>query len=137
MIDQFFQRLAEKIHGVMLPQLKQLISELMTNNIFEKMSTEELQIGCIKIALEALALIIVITISRKLCAKPRKSARKTTAKQSQTGKNFKPKEWSPTGWVWNEVEGIWEAPDYIIKESNERWQYDRSKGIWIDLSKEK
>ena len=100
------------------------------------MSPEELQIGCIKIALEAIAIAIAIKISQKIYTKPKQATKKARQNQAKTTGKFKPKKWSPEGWVWNEEECLWEPPDYIIKESNERWRYDKSKGIWIDLNKE-
>ena len=44
--------------------------------------------------------------------------------------------WYPTGWTYNDKTGKWDPPDYIKKESKDKWRWDASKGIWIDQEKE-
>lgn len=44
--------------------------------------------------------------------------------------------WYPTGWTYNDKTGKWEPPDYIRKESKDKWRWDTKKGIWIDQEKE-
>lgn len=43
---------------------------------------------------------------------------------------------APSGWHWNEIECIWEPPDIVDKDTNERWRWDNTRGIWVNLSKE-
>ena len=47
------------------------------------------------------------------------------------------KQWSPTGWYFDESKGEWVAPDYIQQEAKTRWEWDDKKRIWIDKSKKK
>ena len=44
--------------------------------------------------------------------------------------------WYPTGWTYNEDTKLWEPPDYVCKESSEKWKWDPEKRIWIDKEKE-
>lgn len=44
--------------------------------------------------------------------------------------------WYPTGWTLDKDTGLWEAPDYVSLESDERWKWDPEKRIWIDKEKE-
>lgn len=46
-------------------------------------------------------------------------------------------EWSPTGWVYDRDTKKWDPPDYLSKESDEKWRWNEEKGIWIDTQKEK
>ena len=32
--------------------------------------------------------------------------------------------WYSTGWTYNEDTGLWDPPDFVVKESNDRWQWD-------------
>ena len=45
-------------------------------------------------------------------------------------------EWSPTGWIYDKEKETWMPPDYLQKESAERWEWDESKKIWIDRKKQ-
>ena len=45
--------------------------------------------------------------------------------------------WYPTGWTYNEKTELWEPPDYLKKETSEKWKWDPEKRIWIDKEKEK
>lgn len=135
MIDQAYQKIAEQIHYVLLPGISKAFSDALHSNVFLQMNPDELQITCIKLALEALSLTILIWITRIIRSGSRKR-RPPKPKAKQVPKVKMERKWTTTGWVWNEKECIWEPPDYIIKESNERWKYDKTKGIWIDLNKE-
>ena len=42
----------------------------------------------------------------------------------------------PTGWTYNDKTGKWDPPDYLRKESKDKWRWDANKGIWIDQEKE-
>ena len=44
--------------------------------------------------------------------------------------------WYPTGWTYNERTKLWDPPDYIQKESAEKWEWDPEKKIWIDKDRE-
>ena len=44
--------------------------------------------------------------------------------------------WYPTGWTYNDKTKLWEPPDYLSKESSEKWRWDPDKRIWIDKEKE-
>lgn len=44
--------------------------------------------------------------------------------------------WYPTGWTYNDKTGKWDPPDYLRKESKDKWRWDANKGIWIDQEKE-
>ena len=44
--------------------------------------------------------------------------------------------WYPTGWTYNDKTGKWDPPDYLSKESKDKWRWDTNKGIWIDQKKE-
>ena len=43
--------------------------------------------------------------------------------------------WYPTGWTFNEETQLWEPPDYIKKESDQKWEWDQKERIWIDKEK--
>lgn len=59
----------------------------------------------------------------------REQRRKTPAAENE-------RTWYPTGWTLDTDTGIWEPPDYISLESDERWRWDPEKRIWIDKQKE-
>lgn len=44
--------------------------------------------------------------------------------------------WSPTGWVYDRDTMKWDPPEYLEKESREKWRWDDEKRIWIDKDKE-
>ena len=44
--------------------------------------------------------------------------------------------WYPTGWTFNEKTKLWDPPDFVSKESSEKWRWDEEKKIWIDKEKE-
>lgn len=45
--------------------------------------------------------------------------------------------WYPSGWTYNEDTQLWEPPDYIRNESNDKWKWDPEKKIWIDTEKQR
>lgn len=108
MIDFRLTEIAEWIYNDFIPVIGGFFENLFSDSIFASMTTEEIQIGCIKVALEALALMIKIgtSIARK------KHSKKTVV----TGKGFQPKKWSPTGWYWDEDKGVWVPPDFVSEE---------------------
>lgn len=55
-----------------------------------------------------------------------------TNHQNKNGKFY-----SPTGWTFNEETKLWEPPDYLIKQSKEKWEWDEEKRIWIDKEKDR
>lgn len=107
MIDQFFQSIAEQIHGVLLPGINRAISNAIFNSTIQEMSTDEIQIACIKLALKALALVFIIWIGRilrsSLSAKKREKKIKTKIHE---------KLWTPDGWYWDDKKGKWVGPDF-------------------------
>lgn len=133
----WLERIAEKaatwIIMEAVPAVKAFFHEYFSNTIFHTMTTEELQIYFLKIAIQAIILILILGIRPK----NKKSNKKATKRNTKTARYEPKQKWSPTGWYWNEKEGLWEPPDYIIKESHERWRYDKVRGIWIDLNEEK
>ena len=44
-------------------------------------------------------------------------------------------EWSPTGWVYDKEKESWIPPDYLTKESAEKWEWNDEKRIWVDKNK--
>lgn len=38
-------------------------------------------------------------------------------------KQFKEKQWYPTGWYFDDDTGLWTAPDYINNDPNTKWTY--------------
>lgn len=44
--------------------------------------------------------------------------------------------WYPTGWIFNEETQLWEPPDYLSKQTKQKWRWDDEKKIWIDTEKE-
>ncbi len=131
--DQIFERLANWIINTAIPAVKAFSADYFSNTIFHTMTTEELQIYFLKIALEAICIAILIKIGSSSSRKRKKMKKSKPIKRAATPSQ----KWSPTGWYWNEKEGLWEPPDYIVKESHERWRYDKVRGIWIDLNEEK
>ena len=134
----WLEKIAEKVATWIImdavPAVKDFFREYFGNTIFHTMSTEELQIFFLKIAIQAIVLAIILGIQP---ISKRKKKRNTNANIRKKSKSEPKQKWSPTGWYWNEKEGLWEPPDYIIKESHERWRYDQTRGIWIDLNEEK
>lgn len=114
MIDQAFQTVAEQIHGVLLPGINQAISDVLHNNVLQHMSTDQLQIACIKIALQALTLIALIWIGRNI-----HKMLSTNRKNRRQKKNKKPevpqKRWTSDGWYWDDKKGKWIGPDFQNK----------------------
>ena len=107
MIDQFFQRIAEDIQKQLSPEIGQFLIDLFQNNIFQKMTPEDLQVNIIKIFLEALAVVLLICISGK-------TGKKTKQKKEtkNTHKAFKPKKWRTDGSYFDESKQQWINPDY-------------------------
>lgn len=64
------------------------------------------------------------------------SKQKTNDKNSYKRNKGKGVKWYPTGWTYNEKTQLWEPPDYLHKESAEKWRWDPDKRIWIDKEKE-
>lgn len=133
-LDQVSAKIANWIVLVAAPAVKAFFNEYFSNTIFHNMTTEELQIYFLKIAIQAIILALILGIRPKFKSKKKN---KTVVNRNSKKARYEPKQkWSPTGWYWNEKEGLWEPPDYIVKESNERWRYDKVRGIWIDLNEE-
>lgn len=44
--------------------------------------------------------------------------------------------WYPSGWTLNQETGMWELPDYLSRQSKNRWKWDEEKRIWIDKTKQ-
>ena len=65
-----------------------------------------------------------------------KSKPKTNDKNSYQGNKEKGIKWYPSGWTYSEKTQLWEPPDYLQKESAEKWSWDPDKRIWIDKEKE-
>lgn len=42
---------------------------------------------------------------------------------------------SPTGWYFDKERGEWIAPDYLVKEAKNRWEWDDKKKIWKEKNK--
>lgn len=59
------------------------------------------------------------------------------AKREQIIYEAKHGQWSPTGWVYDRDTCKWDPPEYLIKESEEKWKWDDEKKIWIDLEKKR
>ena len=38
-------------------------------------------------------------------------------------KQFKEKQWYPTGWYFDDETGLWTAPDYINNDPNTQWKF--------------
>lgn len=133
-LDKVSAKIANWIVLEAIPAVKAFFNEYFSNTIFHTMTTEELQIYFLKIAIQAIILILILGIRPK---KSKKSSKKIVNRKPKTAKSGPKQKWTPTGWYWNEKEGLWEPPDYIVKESHERWRYDKVRGIWIDLNEEK
>ena len=58
-----------------------------------------------------------------------------THNQSYRGNPSNNTQWYPTGWTYNEETQLWEPPDYVKKESDQKWDWDQKKRIWIDKEK--
>lgn len=61
---------------------------------------------------------------------------KTKDSNIYQGNRKKGTKWYPSGWTYNEETSLWEPPDYLAKESSEKWRWDPDKRIWIDKEKE-
>lgn len=130
MIDQAFQTIAEQIHGVLMPGINQAIFNAMHNNVFQHMTTDQIQIACIKIALEAMAFAVLYWIGRTIGK--RLTSRKRRSKPRRELKTVPERRWTPTGWYWDDKKQSWIPPDYLSEESRQRWKWDPEKRIWID-----
>lgn len=138
MIDATVSRWAKWIQDAVIPQFSYLIETLRNFRPFENTSPEELQFQCIRLAIYAVLLIILVSIGRKIGSWfMRTTAKKRKQKRikKQIKKQIQQKKWSPTGWYWDEEKGEWVPPDYLNTEAKERWKWDDKKRIWIDLSK--
>ena len=60
-----------------------------------------------------------------------------TKKSKAKGRKKQDRTWYPSGWVFNEETQLWEPPDYLSKESKEKWEWDEEKRIWIDKEKDR
>lgn len=58
-----------------------------------------------------------------------------THKRTMNKKSYAEPKWYPTGWVFNEETQLWEPPDYIEKEAEQKWKWDEEKKIWVDKEK--
>lgn len=109
MIDNFFHQLAKEIVTRIPKEGIDFLSDMLSNNVFQTMTEEELQIACIKIALEALTLAAVMMISRHI---HKNKTKKKTPTNQPAGKPFKPKKWNPDGYYFDEDKNQWIDPDY-------------------------
>ena len=139
-IDPALTRIANWIIRDIIPPIKAFFREFFSNTIFETMTTEELQIYFLKIALQSLVLLCLYRIGVR-------SARRSREKKKYRQKKTKPikynsnyeiaqKKWSSTGWYWDEKKQSWIPPDYLSEESKKRWKWDDKKKIWVDLEKQ-
>lgn len=112
MIDEFFQSIAEELHQTMNPAILQYISDTFQNNVFQKMTPEELQINCIKVILEILTVIILFWISNRKRRSKRKRRAVATQKKQEPEKKFKPKVWTPDGYYYDDKKEKWIDPDF-------------------------
>lgn len=55
---------------------------------------------------------------------------------SKPYESYTGQKWYPSGWTYNERTGLWDPPDYLSQESEEKWRWDEEKRIWIDKEKE-
>lgn len=60
MMDFELAQIAEWIYYDLAPRIGSFFKNIFADGIFASMTTEEIQIGCIKVALEALALAVPI-----------------------------------------------------------------------------
>ena len=129
MIDPAVTKISQWIVLDLIPTIKAFFTEYFSTNIFTTMTTEELQIYFMKIALYAVLFIVLYKIglawARLIKRKKRRSKRPISRSK---------KIWSPTGWYWDEKKQKWTPPDYLSKESENRWKWDPEKQIWIDLN---
>ena len=63
-----------------------------------------------------------------------KSKKGTVQQQRNKTPKHEPK-WYPSGWVFNEETQLWDPPDYLCKESKEKWEWDEQRQIWIERQK--
>ena len=112
MIDQFFRGIAKEIHNVMSPEIKQFLTDLFQNNIFQKMTPEEMQITIIKVVLEVLAVMLLIWISNRKHRSKKRKKEKSSPKSNSTKKTFKPKKWNTDGSYYDEEKKKWIDPDF-------------------------
>ena len=66
MIDATVSRWAKWIQDAVIPQFSYLIETLRNFRPFENTSPEELQFQCIRLAIYAILLIILVSIGRKI-----------------------------------------------------------------------
>lgn len=111
MIDRAFQTVAEQIHGVLMPGINQAIFDAIHSPVFQKMTTDEIQIACIKLALEAVALIALIWIGRKIRCIRKKNPKKIEIKRGKKTDIPEPL-WTTDGWYWDDKKGKWIGPDF-------------------------
>ena len=84
------------------------------------------------------ALMLIGIIFTFFKRKKKSKVPKQTPEQKQKNKPLrKYSKWYPSGWVFNEETQLWEPPDYLSKESKEKWEWDEEKRIWIDKEKDR
>ena len=110
-IDSVFQKIAEKIQSMIPQEWNEFVKELFSNNIFVTMSEQELQTACIKYALEAIAIAILIWIGKKCRHKPTKNNNQYYKTTSQK-KKVHLKKWYPDGTYYDEEKKKWIEPDF-------------------------
>lgn len=109
--DYYFQKLAEMIQNMIPPEWNEFMKDLFSNNVLVTMSEQELQTACIKYALEALAIALLLWIGAKCrnkASKNQKNNYKTTVKK----KKVAPKKWKTDGTYYDEEKKKWIEPDY-------------------------
>ena len=131
-LDHVSTKIANWIVRDAVPAVKAFFQEYFSNTIFHSMTPEELQIFFLKIAIQAVILIIILGIrpGRK------KKSRKQPNRNIRTNRNQPTQKWSPTGWYWDDKKQSWIPPDYLSEESKKRWKWDPEKKIWIDQEKD-
>lgn len=134
MVDPALTKLAYWIINSLVPNIKTFFSDFFRSTIFDTMTTEEIQVFFLKIAVEAIIILILYKIGIHFA---KKTERKARNKKIGNKKHFKGKTWSPTGWYWDDDKRAWIPPNYLSKESQEKWKWDPEKEIWIDQSPQK
>lgn len=68
-------------------------------------------------------------------SQPRTQYQKETKIQKRSKASQKEPKWYPTGWTFNEETQLWDPPDYLSKQSKEKWEWDEKRRIWVDRKK--
>lgn len=120
MIDQAFEQMAMQLVEWCNTYMPELLTSASAPELFET------QVGSIKIALEALAIVFAIWLGNTVRVGSKKKNKTQTSKpgiQSKeevqtkygTGKGFTPPKWKKDGRYWDEKKKKWINPDYVSK----------------------